>query len=70
VWDSLAQLAIQGGPWGLVSLCVVSILRGWLVPRRVHLDRVSDLKATIAALEATVAEREKQVSILLGRPVP
>ena len=70
MWDSLSAVALQGGPWTLISLFVLSILRGWLIPHRTHQDRVSDLKAAIAALEETVAEKDKQISILLGRSVP
>lgn len=64
----MATVALQGGPWGLLGLVVVSVIRGWLIPRRLHLDRVGDLKAAIAALEATVAEQKQQINILLGRP--
>lgn len=67
MWDSLSTLAVQGGPLGLVSLCVVSILRGWLIPRRTHQDRVGDLKAAIAALEDTVSEQKQQIALLMGR---
>ena len=70
MWDSLSAIALTGGPWTLVSLFVVSILRGWLIPRRTHQDRIGDLKAAIAALEDTVAEKDKQLSILLGRTGP
>jgi hypothetical protein len=49
---------------------VVSLVRGWLIPRRTHLDRVGDLKAAIAALEETVAEQKQQIGILLGRKDP
>lgn len=45
---------------------MVSILRGWLIPRRVHLDRMGDRDATIAALEETVREQKKQLAILAG----
>jgi hypothetical protein len=67
VWQTLGSLATQGGPWGLVAFGVLSILRGWLIPRRTHMDRVADLKAAISALEVTVREREKQIGILLGQ---
>lgn len=69
MWETLA---VQGGPWALVGIFVLSVFRGWLIPRRTHEDRVSDLKAAIAALEETVHEQKTQISILLGRkdPVP
>lgn len=67
MWEVLGPLALQGGPWGLIALGVLSILRGWLIPRRTHMDRVGDLKAAIAALEATVQEQKGQIGILLGR---
>ena len=64
MWEALA---VQGGPWALVGMVVLSIIRGWLIPRRTHLDRVADLKAAIAALEETVHEQKTQIGILLGR---
>ena len=67
MWDSVSTLAIQGGPWGLVSLFVVSILTGRLIPRRSHLDRVGDLKDAIGALEDTVVELKQQNAMLMGR---
>ncbi|HEX8106115.1 MAG TPA: hypothetical protein VF516_00240 [Kofleriaceae bacterium] len=62
--DLLGQL----GPSGLLAGYIVSQMTGRLISRTVHLDRVNDLKAAIAALEATVAERERQIGILMGRP--
>lgn len=64
VWDWTLAQWINGGVSGLV---VVSLVRGWLIPRRTHLDRVADLKAAIAALEETVHEQKTQIGILLGR---
>jgi len=64
VWETLA---VQGGPWALIGMVVLSIVRGWLIPRRTHLDRVADLKAAISALEETVHEQKTQMGILLGR---
>jgi hypothetical protein len=65
--DVLAELALKGGPWGLVGFAVLSLIRGWLIPRPTHREIVSRLENAIKALEATVAEKDKQVSILLGR---
>ena len=67
MWEVLGPLAMQAGPWGLIAFVVLAILRGWLIPRRTHMDRVGDLKAAIAALEATVHEQKGQIGILLGR---
>lgn len=74
MWESIGLVAAKGGPVGLIALVVVSLLQGWLIPRRSHLDRVedlkeriADLKAACAALEATVDERERQIGILLTR---
>ncbi len=63
-------LALLGqlGPTGLLAGFVVLLMTGRLISRTVHLDRVNDLKRAITALEATVAERERQISILMGRP--
>lgn len=62
------DLAGQLGPSGLLAGYILAQMTGRLISRTVHLDRVNDLKATIKALEATLAERERQISILMGRP--
>lgn len=67
MWETLGLGLTQGGPWGVIVFGVVSILRGWLIPRRVHLDRVADLKAAIDAQRETIAEQKQQIGILLGR---
>lgn len=66
-WESIGLVAAKGGPWGIVALVVVSLIQGWLIPRRTHEDRIADHKATIAALQATVYERERQIAIMLER---
>lgn len=63
MWESLA---IQGGPWGLVALTVVSLIRGWLIPRSWHRERIADLKAAMAADKETIREQKAQIAILLG----
>lgn len=72
--DPLASLALQGGGWGLVSLTVIALIRGWLIPRGTHREITGLLGQANAALEATVAEQKRQIDILmLGRtrdPVP
>lgn len=40
----------QIGLGGLVTVMIVSILRGWVVPRSVHMDRMSDKDGQITAL--------------------
>lgn len=66
-WEALAALTQQGGPYGLLALVVISLIRGWLIPRSTHRDRIMDYQAAIRALEATVAERDRQIATLLGR---
>lgn len=39
----------------IVTFVVISLLRGWLVPRRIYIDRISDKDAQIKAL---VIERD------------
>jgi hypothetical protein len=50
----------------VLALVVTALVRGWLIPRRTHEDRVGDLRAAIKALEMTVGEQKTQISILLG----
>lgn len=64
MWDW--EWAVKAGPWGLLALVVVSLVRGWLIPRSTHRDRVADYKAALADKDATIAEQRKQISILLG----
>ncbi len=66
MWDTVAVLA-QGGPSALLGLVILSIVRGWLIPKTTHEREIGYRERTITALEATVAEREKQIAILLGR---
>jgi hypothetical protein len=67
MWDTLAPLAIQGGPSALLGLVIVSIVRGWLIPKVSHEREIAYRERTITALEETVAEQHKQIGILLGR---
>lgn len=64
MWESVGSAVAQGGPWGLLALLVVF---GWLIPRSTHRDRIADLKDTIATQKATIAEKDEQIAILLGR---
>lgn len=74
MWETLGALAVQGGPWGLVGFGVLSLMRGWLIPARTH-DRIvtlinqraEDYKAAYETERNTVAERERQLGIVLGR---
>lgn len=42
----------QIGLGGIVTVMILSILRGWIIPRSVHLDRVQDKDAQLQALAA------------------
>lgn len=71
MWETLGTVTAKAGPWGIAIGVILTVLyalmRGELIPRSTHEDRVSDLKAAITALEATVREREAQIATLLGR---
>lgn len=64
MWTTLLDLAARNGPWAVPCLLVMF---GWLIPRWTHRERIADYKAALKASEATVAERERQISIMLGR---
>ena len=64
MWPALGTVITSGGPWALVGLVVVSLIRGWLIPRTTHSDRIADYKAAVKALEATVAEQKQTIAIL------
>lgn len=61
--DDLRLLALNGGPWVLLALLVV---RGWLIPRWTHLQITGFMQRTIDAQKETIAERDKQIAIMLG----
>lgn len=63
VWQTLA---VQGGPWALISLGVVSIFRGWLIPRSSHLREIGYVERASNAKDATIAEQKEQIKTLLG----
>lgn len=66
MWDTIGELTLRGGPWGLIGFAVLSIFRGWLIPRTWHRERIADYQRALAAAEATVHERDIQIGILLG----
>lgn len=66
-------LALQYGPWGLILGVVMSLARGWIVPRWVYLEmkRITGeqneiLRAANLALQETIDEKDRQIRILLG----
>jgi hypothetical protein len=64
--DALLTAAATGGPWALVGLFVVSVFRGWLIPRATHLEIVGNLKMALADKDATITELRMQRSTLVG----
>lgn len=57
------------GIGGLVLLGLLSLLRGWLIPRSLHEDRIRDLKEQLAekdkraaVLEAALSKRDEQLA--------
>ena len=67
VWETVLS---QGGPWAIVvgqwTLMGLSVVRGWLVPRSIHRERVADLQAAIVDKNATIAAQQAQLAVLLG----
>lgn len=58
----------------LVTLMVISLIRGWVIPRQVHLDRMSDMARQIEMLvierdkwQAAYEEMQKSNTKLLGQ---
>lgn len=75
MWDSLGTLVVQGGFPTLTAVAILAVIRGWLIPRWTHLERIKDLKesrddwkAAYLSEQKVSAEKDKQISILLGRP--
>lgn len=66
MWTTLAAVAQQGWPVALVALCVVSIFRGWLIPRSTHLREIGYMERENKAQAATIAELKDQLRILAG----
>lgn len=63
MWESIGPYL---APTSLIGLTVVSLIRGWLIPRSWHRERIQDYKDTIAAKDATIAELKAQLAVLLG----
>lgn len=53
-------------PGGVLLWLGWLVVRGSLIPRRTHLDRIEDYKATIEDKNKTIAELRLQLSIMLG----
>lgn len=66
MWDSIGTAVLSGGPWGIVGFGVLSLIRGWLIPRSWHLERIQDYKDTIKAQHDEIAELKSQRATLLG----
>jgi len=55
----------QLGPWGLVSVFVMLVFLGGLVPRWIHNQRVDDKDRLIDRLTAALDKRDEQFDILI-----
>lgn len=53
------------GPWGLVSIFVVMVLTGLLVPRWTHNQRVNDRDKQIDLLTKTIEKRDVQIETMI-----
>lgn len=54
--DWLAWLKINGGPVGLLGLCILLIIFGKLVPRSIMEDRIADADKRAADADKRVAD--------------
>jgi hypothetical protein len=61
----LMQLVTGGGPWALIALTVVSVIRGWLVPRATVERERALLEQRIAELRSAHDTAAQQVTELL-----
>jgi len=64
VWDWV--VIKEGASYGLLGLVVFSIIKGWLIPRAWHRERIKDYQEANALLRDTVREKDVQIGILLG----
>jgi hypothetical protein len=65
VWDwTSAASWIGNGSIG--SLILISLVRGWLIPRATHLREIGYLERANQAKDATIAEQKQQINLLLG----
>lgn len=55
----------QFGPWGLVSVFVMMVFLGGLVPRWIHNQRVKDRDEEIKLLRAMIDKRDEQFDKLV-----
>lgn len=52
-----------GGPIAIVSIVVVLVLTGKLIPRPWHDDRVTDLKEQLTTLQAALASKDEELQV-------
>lgn len=52
-------------PYGIIALGIISILRGWLVPKISHDARVADKDAQIDYLRKALDKRDEQFSTVI-----
>lgn len=53
------------GPWGLVTIFVMLVLFGYLIPRSFHNQRVKDRDEEIKLLRAMIDKRDEQFAKLV-----
>ena len=61
MWAELAEI----GPWGLVSVFVMLVLFGGLIPRWIHNQRVGDRDKEIDLLRKMLDKRDTQFDKLV-----
>lgn len=55
----------QVGPWGIVTIVVLCIIIGLLIPRWTHNQRIKDKNEIITLQKETIAKRDEQVDRLI-----
>jgi CBS-domain-containing membrane protein len=64
----LSAYVSGGGPWALVALAVISVLRGWLIPAptvKLLERRAEDLEKALERREKTLEVQGQQLDKLL-----
>lgn len=54
------------GPWGLITLFVLAVFFGYLIPRWTHKQRISDKEDEIKFLRETLGKKDEQLQTAIN----